>query len=149
MIELSTYLWTVGFLITIVCLFLAHYLREPRIKATTSELKKQNNTLITEKAESQQIILNLTKKIDDQQKTITEQETKISIPSKYTFDPIMGFLISVVDSKPYCTACLLKLEEVPLDTKNAPAICPKCGTKYPLQARFISVHPTTNPFRNI
>lgn len=131
MIELSLYLWTVGILSTIIALFIAHYLREPRIKSLTSSLKKQNDALITKDTKSQIEILDYKEKTNEQQKTITDQAAKMSIFSKYTFDRSMGCLKSRTDSKPYCTACLLQFKEIELHTNRNPFQCPECGAEYP------------------
>ncbi len=131
MIELSTYLWTVTGLIAIIGLFVAHYLREPRIKDSISKLKKENTALITEKTESQKRIFDLTEKQNEYQKQITEQLSKIDIASKYVFDRRMGCLKAVFTGKLYCTACFLNFNEVKLHTDRIPAQCPECGTEYP------------------
>jgi len=130
MIELSTYLWTVGILITIISLFLAHYLRQPRSKSITSVLKKQNDILITKDSESQAIILNLKDKSNEQQEQIAKQSSQLSIFSKYTFDRSMGYLKSRTESKPYCTACILQFKEIELHTNRNPFQCPKCGAEF-------------------
>jgi predicted Zn-ribbon and HTH transcriptional regulator len=107
----------------------------------TSELKKQNDTLITEKTKAQAIIRDLTEKISEQQEQISKQAATLSIPTQYTFDRVMGFLKSRSEGKPYCTACLLEFKEIQLDTNRKPAQCPKCGAEYPVQARFILLSP--------
>lgn len=151
MIELSIYLWTVGFLITIIGLFLAHYLREPRVKSAMSAYKVQNSALRNKDSESQAIILDLKNKTTQQQEQITEQMSKMNIFSKYTFDPLVGSLISISESKRYCTACILKFKESPLGVKDNPLKCPECGADYNGPPRWIAVHqsPPDDPFQRI
>jgi hypothetical protein len=132
MIELSTYLWTVGSLITIIILFVAHYLREPRIKFSISVLKNELFEIQKKQKETMIINTDLKNKKDIQQKKISEQESKIGLLSKYTFNTTMGYLISRADGKQYCTACLLQFKESPLHKPLHELTCSVCGIKYPL-----------------
>lgn len=131
MIELSLYLWTVGILITIIALFLAYYLREPRTKETISKMKKENNALITEKADSERIILKLQETQDNHEKYISECNAKINMISKFFFNRNMGSLrLRNNGGKHYCTACLLEFRETELHAKRNSFECPKCGAEY-------------------
>lgn len=106
MIDLSIYIATVAILSGIIVAFVIHNLREPRIKDSISKLKKENTALITEKAESQKIIFDLTEKHNEYQKQITEQTGKIGTISKYAYDRRMGCLKAISTGKLYCPACL-------------------------------------------
>lgn len=136
MIELSIYLSTVAILSGIIVAFVIHNLREPRIKDSISEFKKQITEL--QEQEKKAMIENseLQAKNHEQQEQITEQARKLSIFSKYTFDPRMSFFR--LENKGYCSVCMFtKFKEQQIGIPGNQFKCPSCGTDYSRAAGIV------------
>jgi len=153
MIELSIYIAAVAALSAIILLMLGYILtrkpREVHFKNKSSKTEKENIELTQTNQKMSIELQQLTRTNYEQQEKITEQADQISVPAKYTFDPIVG--ICRLGERQYCTACLLKFTESPLGVGNNPNKCPKCGLDYSKPPRWVAIHqlPPDDPFSRI
>ncbi len=117
------------------------------LKEKTSQSEAKNNEILISK--NKEISdLTVTKSelediIHEQQKQITEQERKLRLFSKYTFDFFVG--IFRLGDRGYCPVCLFKFIETPLGVPGNQVKCPSCDTDYSQYGGFIDVNPYFTP----
>jgi len=118
-------------------------IKKIKINKKTSDLGKTNFDLTQKVFEAQTAIHGLTEDNNKYQKLVTEQESKLSLFSKYTFDPRMSFFR--LGDKGYCSVCLFKFQEVQIGVPGNQFKCPSCGTDYSRTFGLIDINKYYKP----
>lgn len=136
--------WSIGILVTVIIFLMGYILtRKPRevyfkTQALAAKEKISNFKQIQNDLESK--CNKLTETNNKQEIQITEQERKLGIFSKYTFDPRMSFFR--LGNKGYCSICMFaKFEEKEIGIPGNQFKCPSCGTDYSRSAGIVVINP--------